>query len=91
MKKVSILSLHLGYGGIEKCIVSLANLLCERYNVEIAVCYQLYDKSAFQLDKRVKVIYLNEKNIIPNHESLRNAWTSHNLLNIFKIYKNQTN
>ena len=81
MKKIS---LHLGYGGIEKCIVSLANLLCERYKVEIAVCYQLYDNSAFQLDDRVKVIYLNEKSIIPNHESLRNAYASHNILKIFK-------
>ena len=34
MKKISILSLHLGYGGIEKSVVSLANLLCKKYNVE---------------------------------------------------------
>ena len=33
MKKISILSLHLGYGGIEKSIVALANLLVENYNV----------------------------------------------------------
>ena len=39
MKKISILALHLGYGGIEKSIVSLANVLCERYKVEIATCY----------------------------------------------------
>ena len=84
MRKVSILSLHLGYGGIEKCIVSLANLLCERYEVEIAVCYQLYDNSAFQLDDRVKVIYLNDKDIIPNHESLRNAYANHNIVSLIK-------
>ena len=36
MKKVSILSLHLGYGGIEKCVATLANILCTRYEVEIA-------------------------------------------------------
>ena len=35
MKKVIILSLHLGYGGIEKSIVALANILCEKYKVEI--------------------------------------------------------
>ena len=84
MRKVSILSLHLGYGGIEKCIVSLANLLCDRYEVEIAVCYQLYDNSAFQLDDRVKVIYLNDKDIIPNHESLRNAYANHNIVSLIK-------
>jgi hypothetical protein len=47
MKKVAILSLHLGYGGIEKCVVNLANTLCNRYEVEIATCYKVYEKSAF--------------------------------------------
>ena len=27
-KKISILALHLGYGGVEKAIVSLAKLSC---------------------------------------------------------------
>ncbi len=56
MKKISILALHLGYGGIEKSIVSLANVLCRRYQVEIATCYKLYANSVFPLDKKVKVI-----------------------------------
>ena len=47
MKKISILSLHLGYGGIEKSIVSLANLLSKRYKIEIAVCYKLYNEPVF--------------------------------------------
>ena len=68
MKKISILALHLGYGGIEKCVVNLANTLCEKYIVEIATCYRLYDKSVFDLDERVKVKYLN-KDLKPNHES----------------------
>ena len=29
MKKISILSLHLGYGGVEKMVVALANRLAE--------------------------------------------------------------
>ena len=41
MKKISILALHLGYGGIEKCVVNLANTLCNRYEVEIATLFQL--------------------------------------------------
>lgn len=73
MKKVSILSLHLGYGGIEKSIVSLANTLCTRYEVEIAVTYKLYEKSAFELDDRVKVVYLNQT-IKPNKEELKRAF-----------------
>ncbi len=58
MKKVSILSLHLNYGGIEKSIAALANILCESYNVEIACCYKLIDEPAFFIDKRVKIKYL---------------------------------
>lgn len=83
MKKVSILSLHLGYGGIEKCVVTLANTLCTRYEVEIAVCYKLYDKSAFDIDDRVKVKYLN-KDLKPNHDSLRVALKSKNPFKIIK-------
>ena len=70
MKKVSILSLHLGYGGIEKCVTTLANTLCSRYEVEIAVCYKLYDKPAFDIDDRVKIKYLNES-LKPNNNEFR--------------------
>ena len=83
MKKVSILSLHLGYGGIEKCVVTLANSLCSRYDVEIAVCYKLYDKPAFDIDDRVKIKYLN-KDLKPNHDALRNAFNSKNPFKIIK-------
>ena len=83
MKKISILSLHLGYGGIEKCVVTLANSLCDKYEVEIATCYKLYETSAFPIDERVKVKYLN-KDLKPNHDRFRNALKSKN---IFKILK----
>ena len=53
MKKISILSLHLGYGGIEKSVITLANSLCNLYDVEIATSYQLYEKPAFSLDRRI--------------------------------------
>lgn len=83
MKKVSILSLHLGYGGIEKCVVNLANTLCKKYDVEIATCYKLYDKSVFELSDKVKVKYLNG-NLKPNHDSLRSALKSKNPFRIIK-------
>lgn len=72
MKKISILALHLGYGGIEQSIVTLANVLCKKYEVEIASCYKLYDKCVFELDDRVNVKYLND-NLKPNHQALRDA------------------
>ena len=84
MKKIFILSLHLGYGGIEKSIVTLANVLCTRYDVEIATCYKLYNECVFKLDDRVKVLYLNDEEIVPNRESLKEAINSKNPFKIFK-------
>lgn len=84
MKKVTILSLHLGYGGIEKSIAALANLLCNKYKVEIACVYKLFDKPVFELDDRLNVIYLTD--VIPNHEGIRKAKKSKNLYKIIKEY-----
>ncbi len=72
MKKVAILSLHLGYGGLEKSVVSLANMLKEDYEVEIISSYKLFDKPFFALDKKVKVTYLIE-NHRPNRDELKEA------------------
>ena len=83
MKKVSILALHLGYGGIEKCISVLANLLCTRYQVEIATCYKILEEPAFHLDERVKVIYLND-DIKPNREAFYNALKKKNPIRVLK-------
>ena len=83
MKKISILSLHLGYGGIEKCVVNLANTLCSKYEIEIATCYRLYENSAFPLDERVKIKYLN-KDLRPNHAALKAAFQSKNPFRILK-------
>lgn len=67
MKKITIYSLHLGYGGIEKCIINLANLLCKEYQVEIVSTYKLEDTPAFDIDDRVNVTYLIDK-YKPNRE-----------------------
>lgn len=72
MKKILFLALHLGYGGTEKAITAEANLLSERYNVEIACVYRLYDEPAFRLNDNVKVHYLLE-NLKPNKEELKEA------------------
>lgn len=67
MKKVTIFSLHLGYGGIEKCVVNLANILSEQYDVEIVSTYSIDKKPAFDINKKVKVRYLITK-YKPNRE-----------------------
>lgn len=91
MKKVSILALHLGYGGIEKSIVSLANMLCSSYEVEIACSYMLYDEPAFEIDNRVKIKYLIEDKK-PNKEAFLESIKKFNYLQTFKegIYGIQT-
>ncbi len=83
MKKISILSLHLGYGGIEKCVTNLANSLCNDYIVEIAVCYKLYKEPAFPIDKRVKIKYLN-KNLKPNRKEFMTALKKKRLISTVK-------
>ena len=35
INKISIIVLHLGFGGVENSICSLANMLCDYYNIEI--------------------------------------------------------
>ena len=82
MKKVSILSLHLGYGGIEKSVSALANLLSSRYEVEIACTYKLYDAPVFELNKNIKVKYLTD--IVPNHKEISAAKKSKNPFRIIK-------
>jgi len=72
MKKVSILALHLGYGGIEKSISALANVLAGKYEVEIACSYRLYEKPVFEIDKRVHIQYLLP-DLRPNREDFFQA------------------
>ena len=60
MKRVVILALHLGYGGIERAISDLANSLVDDYIVEIVSTYKVYDKPVNRLDRRVLVTYLSD-------------------------------
>lgn len=83
MKKISILALHLGYGGIEKSIIALANLLCDRYKVEIISSYKLYDKPVFDLDERVEVKYLME-NLKPNRREFTTALKNKKIFTAFR-------
>lgn len=81
MKKVQILSLHLGFGGIEKAVCSLANMLVDRYDVEIISVYKLLAEPAFYLDGRVKVTYLTE-GLKPNEAEFRAALKKANLTKV---------
>ena len=85
MKKVTFLALHLGYGGIERCISTIANKLCDSYKVEIISTYKLYEKPIFPLDSRIDVKYLIHDK--PNREEFKKAIKQFNIINIFKEAK----
>ena len=78
-KKIAILSLHLGYGGVEKAITSLANSLAKtnKYEIEIVSIYKLYEKPVFDINENVKVTYLLSSNLSPNRKEWAEAL--HNL------------
>lgn len=82
MKKITILALHLGYGGIENAVTTLANLLCNKYDVEILSVYRLYNESVFKLDDRVKVHYIS--NIKPNKKEMKYYLEKKNFNMFFK-------
>lgn len=83
MKKITILALHLGYGGIEKCISDLANSLCNDYDIEIVSTYKLFDKPAFKIDDRVKIKYLI-KDMKPNKKEIKESLKKIKLITLMK-------
>lgn len=81
-KKISILSLHLGYGGIERAVVNQANMLCEKYEVEIVCLYKVIDKIPYKLNEEVKVIYLSD--VKPNKYKFMEYFNQKKVLKTFK-------
>ena len=83
INKISIIVLHLGYGGVENSICSLANILSNYYNVEIISTYKLLNSPAFYLNPQIKIKYLI-KNLSPNKTELKNALKNKNILKFIK-------
>ncbi len=81
MKKITILALHLGYGGIEKYISSLCKMLDNEYEIEI-ICTYKNAQVAFDFSDRVKINYLINK--LPSKKELKIAIRR---LNVFKALK----
>lgn len=82
MKKISILGLHLGYGGIEQSIVNQANALCDNYKVELVVSYKLLDEPSFKVNTKVTIKYLTK--VIPNKTEFLNYMKNKKLFSAFK-------
>lgn len=87
MKKITILCLHLGVGGIEKYISSLSKMLEQNYKIEIISTYKTLDKPAFDFSNKVKIKYLiNDR---PYKEELKDSIKKLKLISIVKyLFKN---
>lgn len=81
--KISILALHLGFGGIEKFICNIANMLSEDNSVEIISVYKLYDKPSFYLNSNVKIEYLIE-DLKPNREEFYDSLKKFKIIELIK-------
>lgn len=83
MKKITILALHLNYGGIERFITNLANSISDDYKVEIVSTYKLSDKPFFKLNDNITVKYLIT-DLKPNKNLIKKYLTEHRFIKLFK-------
>lgn len=81
--KITILALHLGYGGIEKFISNIANMFAKENEVEIISVYKLYDKPPFYIDSKVKITYLME-GLKPNRDEFYRSIKNFNLIELVR-------
>lgn len=95
MKKVTILALHLGYGGIEKYLSSLCKMLETNFQIEIISTYKVTEKPAFDFSDNVKITYLISDK--PYRKEMKEAlksfkiitflkYLNKNIINLFKKY-----
>jgi len=82
MKKITILSLHLGVGGIEKYISSLSKLLENDYEIELIITYKLKEKPAFPFSDKIKITYLIDGG--PNKDEIKRAIRRHKFFKLAK-------
>ncbi len=82
MSKISILGLHLGFGGVEQSIITQANILSAKHDVELVITYKVLDKPAFQVNPNVKITYLT--NLKPNKKEFLAYLHSKKFLKCFK-------
>ena len=82
MKKIAILSLHLNYGGVEKAVSTLANMLCDDYKVEIICTYKMGNKPVYKIDDKVKIKYIIPYG--PNKKEIKQNFKNFKIFNLLK-------
>ncbi len=81
-KEITVMALHLNYGGIEKYIASLTNMLGSNYHFNIIVTYKMHEEPAFKFSKNVKITYLIDDK--PNREEFLTYLKERRLFKAFK-------
>lgn len=84
MKKITIISLHLGYGGIEKAVVDLSNTLSSNYEVTILSIYKTFDDVPFKVNPNVKIKYLMSGDIALKTDKYKRSLKKLKLITLFK-------
>lgn len=82
MKSITILLLHMQYGGIEKQTITFANELSKKYNVKIISTYTMKKRPAYEVNSNVQIKYLIDDK--PNRNEFKYAIKSKNPLKIIK-------
>lgn len=79
--RITILALHLNYGGVEQYISSLCKMLEDDYDIEIIVTYKS-EKPAFYFNKKIKIVYLLDEQ--PNRSQFNEALCKKNFKKILQ-------
>ncbi len=58
MKKITVITSHLGYGGVEQYLSSLCDMLKDNYEIELIVVYKSYSEPVFPFDKKINIKYI---------------------------------
>lgn len=80
--EITIMALHLNYGGVEQYISSLCKMLVDTYKINIITTYKINDKPAFKFDKNIKITYLIDRE--PNKQELIAAIKEKDFIKIIK-------
>ena len=81
-KEITIMSLHMGTGGIEKYLSSLCLMLENDYKINIISTYKLSDTPSFKFNKKINIKYLINRG--PNEKEFKEAVKNKNIIKIFK-------
>lgn len=80
MKKITILALHLNFGGVEKYISSLCKMLEDDCDIELIVTYR--SKPAFDFSRKIKIRYLIDG--MPNKDEFKKSLKNKQIFKTFK-------